>query len=247
MRLITIVLSLFLLTTTSYSFCKEYNLLSDSLKKHSAKKHLSKKEIIKLMAEEERNWKPYFDNCVFVNEYSVKQRLMAYPYSKAVKVLAVSYPCFCDNVDAGIIIDSPGRSIDTLPKKVNDTLLKTGLNVKNGVLNYSSIKEVKVLTQSQINQLTNTIYNTDFKVRGHFEIPILFEQGGGGCFDPRNALLFVDKNGKIFDYIEICFECHVADSKSRKITLGPGCDQKFELLRQYFISLGIKYGTINKN
>ena len=118
----------------------------------------------------------------------------------------------------------------------------------DGVLNYSQIKEIKVLTRPQINQLTNIIYNTGLKVSKDRElVPAPFENGGGGCFDPRNALLFVDENGKIFDYFEICFECNVADSKSGKITIGSGCNQKFDLLKKYFISLGIKYGTVKKN
>ena len=76
-----------------------------------------------------------------------------------------------------------------------------GLLVNNGVLDQSSIKEIKTLTQSQINQLTNIIYNTDLKVHRHGElVPALFENGGGGCFNPRNAVLFIDRDGKIFDY-----------------------------------------------
>ncbi|HTD40748.1 MAG TPA: hypothetical protein VK671_09015, partial [Mucilaginibacter sp.] len=209
--------------------------------------HKISKKHLQLVFEEMKHHKVYYDDCVFVSKYSIKQRLLRYPYSKAAKIIAVSYPCFCNDVDAGITIDSVGRHVDTLSKKPNDTIFRNGLHVKKGVLNYSTIKEFKVLTQSQINQLTNIIYNTGFKVYSHWELePALFENGGGGCFNPRNAILFIDKNGKIFDYLEVCFECQVADSESRKITLGAGCNQKFDLLKKYFISLGIKYGTINK-
>lgn len=243
MRLITIILSLFLLENNSHAFCQERTSPADTIKHLSKQKH--KHHRINPLRPPE--YHAHYDDCVFVNKYSIKQRLLAYPYSKAVKIIAVSYPCFCDDVDAGIVIDSPGRKIDTLPKKLNDTLFKNGLHVENGLLNYATIKEIKVLTQSQINQLTNIIYNTDLKVHRYGEPePALYVTGGGGCFNPRNALLFFDKNGKIFDYLEVCFECAVADSESRKITLGSGCDQKFDLLKKFFISIGIKYGTINK-
>jgi hypothetical protein len=247
MRLITIILSLFL-THTSYTFCKEYNRVPDTLKKHPAKKHLSKKEIERLMAEENKNYKPYFDDCTFVNKYTAKQRLIAYPYSNTTKIVAVSYPCYCAVPHAEIIIDKPDGQQDTIDKATKDTILRTGLIVNNGVLDPSSIKEMKILTPAQINRLTNIIYNTRLKVyQNRHLVPALFENGGGGCFNPRNALLFIDKNGKIFDYLEVCFECTVADSKSGKISLGSGCNQKFDLLKKYFIEIGIKYGTINKN
>jgi len=242
MRLITIILSLFLCVNVSHGYCEKNAIVVDTAK------HVVKKQYRPRRPPPPPDYPPYFDDCVFVDKYSTKQRLMMYPYSKAVKILAVSYPCYCLVPHAQIVIDNPDGKHDTIDKADKDTIQRTGLLVNNGVLNQSDIKEIKTLTQSQVNQLTNIIYNTDLKVSKNRRLrPILFEHGGGGCFDPRNALLFIDKDGKIFDYIEICFECHVADSKSREITLGAGCEQKFELLRQYLIGLGIKYGTIKKN
>jgi hypothetical protein len=239
MRLVAINLLLFLYVNISYGYCEKSSIIVDTAK-HAVKKQYRPR----------RPPPPpdniYYDDCVFKYRYTTAQRLRKYPYSKAVKILAVSYPCYCAIPHANIIINKPDGKKDTIDKAAKDTLPKQGLLIYNGVLNQSDIKEIKTLTSGQINQLTNIIYNTDVKVHQRLG-PYLVENGGGGCFEPRNALVFINKDGKVFDYFEICFECHVADSKSREITLGSGCNQKFELLRQYLISLGIKYGTINKN
>jgi hypothetical protein len=99
--------------------------------------------------------------------------------------------------------------------------------------------EVKQLTQKQINNLTNIVYNTDYKV-----IDVFNAADGSGCFNPRNALIFYDKRGKIFDYMEICFECHDFYSKSGRFEIGTLCNQKYDLLRKFFIAVGVKRGTL---
>lgn len=165
-------------------------------------------------------------DCIFVKKYSFAQRLKQYPFSKAVKVLAVSYDCALEDT-----IGAPKRP---------DTVFISDLHIKHGRLNYSSLKEIKQLDAEEINKLTNIIYNTDYKKNMNFVNP------GYKCFSPRNALLFYNRNGKIFDYIEICFECEVYQSLSEKLDIGTLCNQKFDMVKQVFIDAGIKYGTLEK-
>jgi hypothetical protein len=233
MRFITIILLIFHYSNIKSAIGAEHNLIVDTVKHSVRKKALP--DPMQLM----KRHKDDFDDCVFTNRYSINQRLKRYPFSKAVKIIAVSYPTSYPKAD--IQIDDPIRISDSLLKIRNDTLSKEGLHVKNGELNYASIKEIKVLNKAQINKLTNIIYNTNYKVKD-FNV---YEKGE--CFDPRNAIVFFDKDGKVFDYLEICFECLNTESKSNKITVGTLCTQKYEILRKYLISLGIKYGTINKN
>jgi hypothetical protein len=54
----------------------------------------------------------------------------------------------------------------------------------------------------------------------------------------------MDANGKVTQYIELCFECQRSYLSSRKIKNAIYCEQKYELLKNYFLSQGIKYGTI---
>ena len=180
-----------------------------------------------------------YNDCMYVKRYSLKQRLRHYPFSKAAKIIAVSYPC---GLNADIILDSEKTPKPSSPPilRFTDSIFNSDLHIRNGILNYSSLKETKQLTAIQIDKLTRIIYNTTYKKLNHIV------DMGFSCYIPRNALLFYDKNGKIFDYLEICFECQRNESLSEKITIGTYCNQKYELLRQFFINTGIKYGTLQK-
>lgn len=233
MRLITIILSLFLCTTLLAAFCQTHAYRADIANDSLKKKH--KASVDEMM----RRHKDHYDDCTFNKRYSIKQRLSHYPYSRAAKIVAVSYAV--EEPTADIIIDNPGSPEDTIPKRIIDTVFKEGLHIKNGVINFSSIKEIKVLKHSQINTLTNIVFNTDYKVNDHYNA-----KNESVCYYPRNSLVFFDKDGKVFDYMEICFECHEMHSKSKRVRLGTLCNQKYDLLRKFFISVGITYGTVNK-
>ena len=172
------------------------------------------------------------DDCIFTNRLTTGQRLSKYPFSKAVKIVAVSYPACCWPTPEVIIGD-------TTPK-LPDSVICEGLNVKEGKLYYSSLIEIKTLSKLQIELLTNIIYNTRYKKPYTYRLPM----PGYSCFMPRNALVFFDKNGKVFDYLEICFECRRFESLSDKISIGTGCNQKLDLLKKYLVDLGSKYGTV---
>jgi hypothetical protein len=58
------------------------------------------------------------------------------------------------------------------------------------------------------------------------------------------AFIFYDHNGKIFEYLEVCFECERYESLTDRISVGTNCNQKFDLLKKLAIDAGIKYGTV---
>ena len=173
------------------------------------------------------NHHPSDDDCVFTSRYCIDQWLKLYPYCRAKKIIAVSFPGIQPN--GNVLIN------DTL--NVPDTIFKNELHIKNGKLNYSSIIEIKELNSEQIAKLTNIIYNTRVRKPSNYADP------GYKCYNPRNALIFYDRDGKIFDYLEVCFECLQEESQSHKITIGTYCNQKYDLLKSIFIDVGIKYGT----
>ena len=183
-------------------------LLRETLKQQRVYKKLSKTH------------KNSDDDCVFTNKYTAAQRLNHYPFSKAVKILAVSFP-----------YGTPNNTDD------RDTI-KYGLHIKKGLLNYTSLIEVKTLTLKQINKLTNLVFNTDERK------PLAFPVMGRSCFNPHNALIFYDRKGEIFDYFEVCFECLQERSLSNNLLLSNYCNQKYDLLKDFFVGIDIKYGTI---
>ena len=187
---------------------------------------------------------PSDDDCVFTNSFSLYQRLKLYPFYRAKKIVAVSFLGIEPRPD--VLINDTLNVKDTIEKKiintelsknVSHTVFKSGLHIKNGKLNYSSIIEVKELNYEQIGKLTNIIYNTTVRKPSNYASP------GSDCYTPRNALIFYDRNGRIFDYLEICFECMRDESQSHKVTIGTYCNQKYDLLKGLFIDVGIKYGT----
>jgi len=229
MRLIAFILSLFLFANVTSAFSTEYTLRTDTVKrtvikqKHNRVVHNWPKPKSMLPPD-----KLYYNDCVFIHKYTIAQRLKKYPFSKAAKILAVSYDSSMPN--APIITDT-----DTIKHLVSKK--HHGLFINNGRLDYSSLFEVKQLTSSQINRLTNMMFNTDVKVHNNYAT------ASRACFDPRNAFIFFDKDGKVFDYIEICFECERTESKSGKLYLGSGCNQELDMTKKFLIGLGIKFGT----
>ncbi|HEX3384571.1 MAG TPA: hypothetical protein VHS53_05255 [Mucilaginibacter sp.] len=170
--------------------------------------------------------KIYYNDCVFTHKYAIDQRLKKYPFNKAAKILAVSFD------------GTPEADIDI---KIGDTVPKRkphGLIFQNDTLDLSNLFEIKELTSEEINRLTNIMFNTKVKV------PNNYADLGYTCFSPRNALVFYDKDGKVYDYIQICFECRNYESKSQKLYLSTsGCNQDFDLIKKFLISVGLKFGT----
>lgn len=150
-------------------------------------------------------------------------------------------------------IEAENHKCVKLPKKSFSTILKKypfdrtsqiklvsfkgfKLTIENDTVCLSKLNEIKTLTLRQIDTLTNIMYNIGFGGT----ILIVEEMA---CYNPRNAILFVDSSGKTFEYIEICFECQQTVNSSEKIDFGEVCNEKFSLIKQQFIKAGIEYGT----
>jgi hypothetical protein len=237
MRLITIILSLFLCVDTSHGYCEKSTLAIDTAK------HIVKKQYKKLTDWPRPRRSPppdkiYYNDCVFTHRYTIAQQLRKYPFSKAAKILAVSYDGTAEPNTPIVLVN--GDTIDAVTQKkfVKSKNKPHGLYFKEDTLDYISLFEIKELTPEQINRLTNILYNTDVKIHNDYAYPAY------SCFNPRNALVFFDKDGKVFDYVEVCFECKRTRSKSDKIFLGSACNQSLNFVKKYLIDLGIKYGTL---
>ena len=150
-------------------------------------------------------------------------------------------------------IEKENHKCVNLPKKSFSTILKkypfnkttqiqlvsfkgNKLPIENDTICYSKLYEVKNLTLRQVDSLTNIMYNIGFGGT----ILIVEEMA---CYNPRNAILFIDTSGKVFEYIEICFECLQTVNSSEKIDFGEVCNEKFNLIKQQFLRAGIIYGT----
>jgi hypothetical protein len=100
----------------------------------------------------------------------------------------------------------------------------------------SKLLEIMPLTLLQIDSLTDILYNYGYRGPTRIgSIPL--------CYDPHNAILFYDNQGKMFAFIEVCFECRKTGESSEEISLGDMCDQKIDMIKQFFKNMGIEYGV----
>lgn len=161
---------------------------------------------------EERNHK-----CVKKINKSFSARIKNYPFNNTSQVQLVSFI-------------GGSRNIGNRDEYINDSLPR-----QNDTICYSKLNEIRTLTITQIDKLTDILYNYEYTGPTHIMITSL-------CYVPKNAILFLDKNSKVFEFIEICFECDRIRESSEEISLGDMCDQKIDMLKSFFNEAGIKYG-----
>jgi len=152
--------------------------------------------------------------CVHRLRFNLTQRLQFYPFNRAMQIKAVSF--------------------DNKPDSNGVTVPNGRLPTNNDTIDYSQLDEIKILTRRQIESLTDILYNTGFKKQPMTE--------SESCYNPRNAVLFIDSAGKTFAFIELCFQCGGHRESSAEVKTGDFCSDKYDLLKNYFAGLGIKIG-----
>jgi hypothetical protein len=173
-------------------------------------------------SKEQIAWDKKHDRCFNTSKYNAGKRRAFFPFNSAATVKLISFS---------------SEDIPYLPVSVN-----------NFSIDSTKVKESKVLSPAGIDSLTDIIYNVGFtpmkhkrpRIKGELEVA---DPGPMCIFQPRNAILFIDSTGKVTQYISICFTCHQYYLSSRKIKYTVNCEDKYELLRNYFLSQGIQYGT----
>jgi hypothetical protein len=103
-------------------------------------------------------------------------------------------------------------------------------------ISYDSLIEKRVLNKAEIAQLTDILYNNVAKRHGSIATLNM-------CFDPRNAILFIDKTGRLRAYLLICFHCDRYEASSADVDLWDPCNQKVEMIHRFFVAAGIQFGT----
>jgi hypothetical protein len=174
------------------------------------------------------------------NKYSPADRLKFFPFNRYKTVMLISFEP--PDISAEIVYTDTSKIPINAPVKeeVYHALLE-----KKQKLDSARIKEKKILSALEVDKLTNVLYNFGYTSTKSYKGYLLGEAGGYRCYNPRNAVVFLDENGLIAEYIEICFECQRTEESSEKIGIGELCENKFELIRKYFRATGIKYGTAN--
>ncbi len=169
----------------------------------------------------------YNCQCVHRNTYTAAQRLKFYPFNKAAKIQLVS---FYNGAE-------PNREV-RIGDDTTTYVFKWKYPFNNDKIDTSKFFETLVLNKKQINELTGLLYNLDIR---KVEPDIVFP--GTKCFEPRNAILFLNKVGKIFARIEICFQCEDMQGTPYKVNYGGYCTEKVKMIKRYFKLAGIEFGV----
>ena len=174
--------------------------------------------------------------CTNLHRYTASQRRAFFPFGQAKNIRLISYK------SPGPYLDTVLDGRDYVPIPAEDTIMQnfipTGIN--NFKVNYRRVVELKDLSIAGIDSLTDILYNV-----GNTPVKNLpnFGTMGYNCYVPRNAILFMDAEGKVTQYIEYCFGCEryfYSSSKTKSIDY---CEQKLDMLAVFFLSQGVKYGT----
>lgn len=113
---------------------------------------------------------------------------------------------------------------------------KNDCPVKSDSVITDSLIEIKELSKKQIDSLTDILYNNFYKRTPNYGSLTM-------CDFPRNAILFYDSKGKLFESILLCFHCNRHTESSENIIWGDDCTQKIEKLRQFFVLVEMYFGT----
>lgn len=153
--------------------------------------------------------------CLKTNALSIEERNKQYPFNKAKRIELISFADFA----SGFTVALP---------------------VKNGRLNQSKIRDQVILNTAQVNELTDIWFNV-----GRTPVPNLKYKSiiSVSCYEPRNGIIFIDAKGHVFEYVEICFGCQKNRYSSKKIKPWDDCEQKYDILRDYFAKQGVKFGV----
>lgn len=103
----------------------------------------------------------------------------------------------------------------------------------NGQIDLKKMFEIKSLDVNLTNKMLDIMANYDNKGMG---MDIAF------CWDPRNAVVFLDKSEKVIGYIEICFDCQQYKIQPEELPISNFCNEKMDAVQGLMIRAGISHG-----
>jgi hypothetical protein len=179
---------------------------------------------------------------------TVEERRATFPFNEARKVVLVAFPS-----PYAVFEDEE----DDMLKKDSIDIVSWGLNVVKTYklpkqeYKYIAIEKIE-LNQNQIDSLSHILINYKLK---NDKLPETYTVYASGCYEPRNAILFLDSKDTVISYFEICFECHQFSQMPMDKTIInmntisnlPEAKKMLDLIKGFMKTCGIKYGIISNN
>jgi hypothetical protein len=157
--------------------------------------------------------------CVQNKNFSVEERNQFSPYAESSRIAFVSYK---DKK----LEDGRNSNLEKYFKIYKEDSSQFRLE---------DFDEISLINEELKNQLTDLIYN-------YGQLKATDSKRDYMCYNPHNAILFLNEDNSLQGYIEICFNCDKYDSSSQEeYHLGEYCRTKLNLLRDLFKKSGIEY------
>jgi len=166
---------------------------------------------------------------------SLGLRIKNYPFNKASKIKIVSYN-----------LNFAKRTLFEpipIPRTKEDSLMVSEFENRPKSIDFRDVLETqsdnrveqsKTLNLTEISKLTHILFNTCNKY-------FITERSQSGCFFPRNAVVFYDDNDKIFEIMEICFECGGIETYPNKFfNWRESCKYIYPELEKFFNDNGLE-------
>ncbi|MFA9213717.1 MAG: hypothetical protein ACEQSR_07705 [Candidatus Methylacidiphilales bacterium] len=142
---------------------------------------------------------------------------MNYPFNQAQTIMVIAF-----------------ESYFRLNNKSNYSSRSRAL-IENDSLILKKLKQIIKLDSTQINQLTNILFNYGTGKHCYANARTV-----RGCYKPRHAIVFVDSNNSVIDFFEICFECDFYLTKNKLLENSLSkCNNQLSLIKKYFEQIGI--------
>ncbi|MEM0544091.1 hypothetical protein WFZ85_15990 [Flavobacterium sp. j3] len=161
--------------------------------------------------------------CTKTKNFTESQRLSNFPFSETSQIKLISFE---------------SKKLEFTGEELSNHL--NSIKLKIDLFDPTIYTEVATLSSVQINKLTDIIYNYSYK-----KFP--YSVGEAKCYEPRNAIIFLDKNNYIISFIEICFGCDRYRTSSQELNLGEECTEKFEMIKSIFKECKIEYGITRRD
>ncbi len=166
---------------------------------------------------------------------SINEIMNNYPFNKTTKVKIISY-----NTDFvsefPIPLPPVGKNVDSamIKKLIAEQTFPIKLEKILGKESLEGIEQTKTLNFKETFELSQLLYNTCGKFKNDM-------REANKCFFPRNAILFLDDNNKVFEILEICFECQGMRFNSEKsLEINGMCDSFYPRIEKIFRENGFQ-------
>lgn len=152
----------------------------------------------------------YSKSCKETSNISLSKRIENYPFNISKKIIFISYKQNKSGVE--------GTELSDYLKNLKLNQLK--FNIKD-------VNQAYFLNKNNIDELTNLFYNigsTDTR-----QATMNY-----GCFTYKNAILFLDENDYLIEYIKFSFECNKIETSNENVTTGKKCTYKLFVIEDLF-------------